>query len=49
MRMLGRKLSFWIAVAGVSVMANFGLEYITSQSDSLGLARFTGFAHRGNG
>ncbi|MGH3414907.1 MAG: hypothetical protein ACRDSS_00430 [Actinocrinis sp.] len=40
-----RHLSFWLAVAGVSVLANFALEAFASASP--GLARFTAFAHRG--
>ncbi len=42
-----RHISFWLAVAGVSILANFGLELITSHSGSPGLARFTAFAHKG--
>lgn len=45
---MGRRLSFWLAVAGVSVLANFGLEAITAKSGSAGLARFTAYAHRGS-
>jgi len=44
---MGRRLSFWLAVAGVSVLANFGLEAVTSRVGSPGLARFTAYAHRG--
>lgn len=42
-----RHLSFWLAVAGVSVLANFGLEALTNSAGSAGLARFTAFTHRG--
>jgi hypothetical protein len=45
---MGRRLSFWAAVAGVSILANFGLEALTSTTKSAGLARFTAFAHRGS-
>lgn len=44
---LGRRLAFWGAVAGVSILANFGLEYATSQAGSPGLARLTAFTHKG--
>lgn len=44
---MGRRLSFWLAVAGVSILSNFALEAVTAQSGSAGLARFTAFAHRG--
>jgi len=40
-----RHVSFWLAVAGVSVLANFALEAVAGSSP--GLARFTAFAHRG--
>jgi hypothetical protein len=40
-----RHISFWFAVAGVSILANFGLELVASKSP--GLARFTAFAHKG--
>lgn len=44
---MGRRLSFWLAVAGVSILANFGLEAISDKTGSAGLARFTAYAHRG--
>lgn len=43
----GRRLSFWFAVAGVSIVANFGLEVISERFPQLGLARFTAFTHKG--
>lgn len=45
--MLGRRLSFWGAVAGVSILANFGLEMLSTRVPQLGLARFTAFTHKG--
>lgn len=42
-----RRLFFWGAVAGVSVLANFALEAVASRVKSPGLARFTAFTHRG--
>jgi hypothetical protein len=43
-----RRVSFWLAVAGVSVLSNFVLEAITDKAGVPGLARFTAFTHRGN-
>lgn len=45
--MLGRRMSFWGAVAGVSILSNFGLELIANRFPQLGLARFTAFTHKG--
>lgn len=42
-----RRLSFWLAVAGVSVLANFGLELAAEKYPQLGLAKFTAFTHKG--
>jgi hypothetical protein len=42
-----RRLSFWLAVAGVSILANFGLELATQKFPQLGLAQFTNFTHGG--
>ncbi|MFB7518397.1 hypothetical protein ACWGLK_31670 [Streptomyces albidoflavus] len=42
-----RRVSFWLAVAGVSILSNFALEAITSKAGVPGLARFTAFTHRG--
>ncbi len=40
-----RRLSFWLAVAGVSVLANYAVEVAASRSP--GLARFTAKLHQG--
>lgn len=40
-----RKLSFWLAVAGVSVLANYAVEAVAPRSK--GLARFTAKLHQG--
>lgn len=45
--MLGRKASFWLAVAGVSVLAAFGLELAAQKIPSEGLRRFVDFVHSG--
>ncbi|MFE7413143.1 hypothetical protein [Streptomyces laurentii] len=42
-----RRLSFWLAVAGVSILSNFALEAVTERAAVPGLARFTAFTHRG--
>jgi hypothetical protein len=42
-----KKASFWLAVAGVSILANFGLELLAEKVPSLGLSRFVAFTHRG--
>jgi hypothetical protein len=47
--MLGRKASFWLAVGGVSILANFTLELARAKLPSLGLDRFTSFVHQGPG
>lgn len=41
--MLGRRTSFWLAVAGVSILSNFGLQLAAEKLPSLGLARFANF------
>ena len=47
--MAGRRLSFWVAVGGVSILSNFLLEVVAARAPQLGLARFTAFTHRGVG
>jgi len=42
-----RKVAFWAAVAGVSVLANFGLELVSDKFPNLGLRRFTAYTHKG--
>lgn len=42
-----RHLSFWLAVAGVAVLANFAVEVAANNTSSPGLARFVAFAHKG--
>lgn len=42
-----RRLSFWVAVGGVSILANFLLEAVNERAPQLGLAKFTAFAHKG--
>lgn len=45
--MFGKRVSFWLGVAGVSILANFGLEVVAEKYPQLGLARFTAFTHKG--
>jgi hypothetical protein len=47
--MFGRKAAFWVAVAGVSVLTQFGLELAARKVPSLGLRRFVDFIHCGPG
>lgn len=47
--MLGRKASFWIAVGGVSILANFALELAARKLPVPGLRRFNDFVHCGPG
>ncbi len=42
-----RRLSFWGAVALVSILANFGLEVVAERYPQLGLAKFTAMTHKG--
>jgi hypothetical protein len=44
---LGKRLTFWGAVAGVSILANFGLELVADRAKQLGLKRFTSYTHKG--
>lgn len=47
--MAGRRLAFWGAVAGVSIISQFALELLADKVPSLGLGRFVAFTHRGPG
>ena len=38
---------FWLTVAGVSILANFGLELAALKLPQLGLRRFAAFTHLG--
>lgn len=44
-----RRLAFWGAVAGVAVLANFGVELVAEKSPWPGLKRFAAYTHKGNG
>lgn len=43
----GRRLSFWVAVGGVAVLANFAAELAAQRYPQLGLRRFVAFSHLG--
>jgi hypothetical protein len=43
----GSRAAFWVTVAGVSILANFGLELVSLKVPQLGLRRFTAFTHLG--
>jgi len=45
--MRGRKASFWLAVGGVSILAQFALELAARKLPVPGLRRFTDFTHCG--
>ncbi|HET6215343.1 MAG TPA: hypothetical protein VFE14_20930 [Micromonosporaceae bacterium] len=45
----GRRASFWLAVAGVAVLANFAMELAADKIPVEGLRRFVGYIHRGPG
>lgn len=42
-----RRFAFWLAVAGVSVLANFGVELVAARVQVPGLRRFVAFTHKG--
>lgn len=44
-----RRASFWVAVGGVSILANFALEVLSDRVPALGLRQFTAYTHKGEG
>ena len=44
-----RKLAFWVAVGGASIIANFAVELAARKIPQPGLARFVEFLHNGPG
>jgi hypothetical protein len=44
-----KKTSFWLTVAGVSILANFALELAARKAPSAGLRRLAEFTHYGPG
>jgi hypothetical protein len=47
--MLGRKASFWLAVGGVAILAQFAVEVAARKIPNAGLQRFVQFIHCGPG
>lgn len=45
--MQGRKASFWLAVGGTAILANFAVELAAARIPNKGLRRFVGFIHKG--
>lgn len=43
-----RRLFFWVAVGGVAILANYGVE-VAAQHGPPGLARFAAKLHQGGG
>lgn len=42
-----RRLNFWIAVGGVSILSQFALEVVADRVPQLGLRKFIAYTHRG--
>jgi hypothetical protein len=42
-----KRWAFWLSVAGVSLLANFGLELVADRVNVPGLAKFTAYTHKG--
>jgi hypothetical protein len=45
--MAAKRFAFWATVAGVSILANFGLELLRDKAPFEGLDKFVSFVHRG--
>ena len=45
--MAGKRLGFWVAVGGVSILANFFVELVAEKVPSLGLREFVAYTHKG--
>lgn len=43
----GRRLGFWVAVGGVSILAQFALEVVSDRVPQLGLRKFVAYTHKG--
>ncbi len=43
----GRRLSFWLAVAGVSLVTQFTAEVVAERWPQLGFSRFIAYSHKG--
>lgn len=47
--LFGKRAAFWLAVAGVAVIANFGVELLAQKTNLPGLQQFVQFTHCGPG
>lgn len=47
MNQSARRASFWVTVAGVSILSNFALELLADKVPSKGLGQFVAYLHRG--
>lgn len=46
--MFGKRTAFWFAVAGVSILAQFGAELVSDKFPALGLQKFVAYSHKGH-
>lgn len=44
-----RRLAFWVAVGGVSILSQFALEVIADRVGPPGLRQFVAYTHKGCG
>jgi hypothetical protein len=44
---LGKRFTFWLAVGGVSLLTQFGIELLADKTSSAGLKSFVNYVHRG--
>lgn len=44
-----RRLAFWVAVGGVSILSQFTLEVVADRVPQLGLRKFVAYTHKGCG
>ena len=42
-----RRLAFWLAVGGVSILSQFVLEVVSDRAPQLGLGQFVAYTHKG--
>ena len=42
-----RRVSFWLAVAGVAILAPLGLQVVATKTSSAGLAQFNSYLKNG--
>lgn len=44
-----RRLAFWLAVGGVSILSQFALELVADRVGPPGLRQFVAYTHKGTG